>query len=147
MTFSEQHFLRDDTIPGSLLAPAGPAGFWGMSMGAAIGLALMADDDRLTAGVLGLIGLRDNRAGTAARITAPIEFALQWDDELVPRSSGLALFETFASADKTLHANPGRHGGLPRHEADSAVLFFRRHLGPGESSAVTSGRQTDRGEA
>lgn len=66
---------------------------------------------------------------TAARITIPVEFLLQWDDELVARESGLALFDAFASPEKTLHANPGRHMDVPRFEVESSVRFFARHLG------------------
>ncbi|ADI10624.1 hypothetical protein SBI_07504 [Streptomyces bingchenggensis BCW-1] len=54
---------------------------------------------------------------------------LQWDDEHIPRQSGLALFEAFASKEKTLHANAGRYEELPRLEVDSVVRFFARHLG------------------
>jgi hypothetical protein len=47
-----------------------------------------------------------------AQITIPIEFLLQWDDEHIARQSGLALFDAFASKEKTLHANTGRHKGV-----------------------------------
>jgi hypothetical protein len=49
--------------------------------------------------------------------------------ELVPRGWGLALFDAFASAEKTLHANPGRHAEVPRFEVESSLGFFGRHLG------------------
>ena len=68
-------------------------------------------------------------AEQAARITVPVEFLLQWDDEIVPRDEGLALFDAIGSAEKTLHANPGKHAETPRFEADSAERFFARHLG------------------
>jgi hypothetical protein len=58
----------------------------------------------------------------------PIEFVMQWYDEHIDQRSGLASFDAFASAEKTLHANAGRHEELPRFEADSAVRFFARHL-------------------
>jgi hypothetical protein len=48
---------------------------------------------------------------------------------MVPRAASLALFDVFASAEKTLHANPGKHGDLPVFELDSALRFFTRHLG------------------
>jgi len=32
------------------------------------------------------------------------------------------------SAEKTLHANPGKHGDLPVFEPDSTLRFFTRHL-------------------
>jgi hypothetical protein len=58
----------------------------------------------------------------------PVEFHLQWDDEIVPRADGLALFDAIASREKTLHANPGRHADVPRFEVDSTERFFARHL-------------------
>ena len=47
----------------------------------------------------------------------------------MPRAASLALFDVFASAEKTLHANPGKHGEIPVFELDSALRFFTRHLG------------------
>ena len=41
----------------------------------------------------------------------------------------MALFDAFASTEKTLHANLGRHGEVPAFELDSALRFFQRHLG------------------
>lgn len=41
----------------------------------------------------------------------------------------MALFDLFGSAEKTLHANPGKHGDLPVFELDSALRFFTPHLG------------------
>jgi hypothetical protein len=68
--------------------------------------------------------------------TVPVEFLLQWDDELVPRYPGLALFGAFASREKAPHANPGRHTGVPAFEVDSSERFFARHLRGGSASAV-----------
>ncbi|WP_406346037.1 alpha/beta hydrolase [Streptomyces sp. NBC_00648] len=106
----------------------GPVGYYGLTMGTAIGVPLTAVEPRITAAVFGLFW-PDPLAETAKQITIPIEFALQWDDELIPREDGLALFDAFASKEKTLHANAGTHMELPRFEADSAVRFFTRHLG------------------
>jgi fermentation-respiration switch protein FrsA (DUF1100 family) len=78
--------------------------------------------------VLGL-GAADVSAETAARITVPVEFLVQWDDERVPRIQSLALFDALVSAEKTLHANPGKHGDLPAFELDSTLRFLARHLG------------------
>ncbi|KUN78237.1 hypothetical protein AQJ66_31325 [Streptomyces bungoensis] len=106
----------------------GPVGYYGLSMGTAIGVPLVAADPRITAAVFGLFW-PDPLAETARRITVPVEFHLQWDDEHIPRESGLALFDAFASKEKTLHANTGGHKEVPRFEADSAARFFTRHLG------------------
>ena len=113
----------------------GPAGFWGVSMGSGIGVPFVAAEPRITAAVFGLAG-GDTLAEAAARVTVPVEFLLQWDDEVVPRDSGLALFGAFASREKTLHANPGRHAGVPAFEMDSSERFFNRHLLKGGSSAT-----------
>ncbi|MBM2614466.1 alpha/beta fold hydrolase [Actinoplanes sp. LDG1-06] len=110
-----------------LLAPDGPVGFWGVSLGGATGLALMAAEPRITAGAVGLATIDDERART---IVAPIEFTLQWDDEFIPREAGLATYDALGSEEKSLHVNPGGHTGLPRFEAASAIRFFQRHLHP-----------------
>jgi pimeloyl-ACP methyl ester carboxylesterase len=108
----------------------GPVGYWGVSMGSAIGVPLAAAEPRIAAVVFGLAGY-ETLAGAAAHVTIPVEFGMQWDDELVPRESALALFDAFASAEKTLHANPGRHVEVPRFEMESSEQFFRRHLRAG----------------
>ena len=85
--------------------------------------------------MLGLTG-SDWLTGIAARITIPVEFVLQWDDEGHPRDSVLKLFDALGSAEKTLHANPGAHREVPSFEIDSSVRFFARHLGsPGTASS------------
>jgi dienelactone hydrolase len=106
---------------------SGPVGYWGVSLGTALGLPLVAAEPRITAAVLGLMG-HETLAEEAARITAPVEFHLQWDDELIPRDSGLALFDAIGSAEKTLHANPGLHSQGPMFEVESSERFFSRHL-------------------
>ncbi|HEX3647752.1 MAG TPA: alpha/beta hydrolase [Pseudonocardiaceae bacterium] len=107
---------------------AGPVGYWGVSLGCGLGIPFVAAEPRVRAAVLGLSGALAS-AETAARITVPVEFLVQWDDERVPRDQCLALFDAFGSVEKTLHANPGKHGESPRFEVDSTVRFFARHLG------------------
>ncbi|MFF2851569.1 alpha/beta hydrolase [Streptomyces sp. NPDC058001] len=107
---------------------AGPVGFWGVSMGCALGVPFIASEPRVRAVVLGLSGVPTS-AEAAARITVPLEFLVQWDDERVPREASLGLFDAFASPEKTLHANPGKHAEVPAFELDSSLRFFARHLG------------------
>ena len=106
----------------------GPVGYWGVSLGCALGIPFVAAEPRVRAAVLGLQG-SPVLAGTAAQITVPVQFLVQWDDELMPRAQSLALFDAIGSAEKTLHANPGKHGDLPRFEMDDSRRFFTRHLG------------------
>jgi len=109
----------------------GPVGFWGVSMGSATGVPLAAAEPRITAAVFGLAG-HETLAAAASRVTIPLLFLLQWDDEQVPRESGLALFDAFASREKSLHANPGRHGDMPMFEVENSLRFLGRHLSPGD---------------
>ena len=129
-----QSLVAEQTVPEwrailDHLAP-GPVGYWGVSLGCGLGVPFVAAEPRVRAAVLGLGGATDpGCAQAAARITVPVEFLVQWHDERVPRAQSLALFDAFGSAEKALHANPGRHSDrLPEHELDSAVRFFTRHL-------------------
>jgi dienelactone hydrolase len=106
----------------------GPVGYWGVSLGCGLGVPFVAAEPRVRAAVLGLGGALAV-AEAAARITVPVEFLVQWDDERVPREQSLALFDALGSADKTLHASPGKHGDLPGSETDGSLRFFARHLG------------------
>ena len=110
------------------IGPAGPVGYWGVSLGTGIGVPLAAAEPRITAAVFGALG-HESLTEAAGQVTIPVEFLLQWDDELVERQSGLALFDAFASTEKTLHANSGTHLQIPRFEIDSSARFFARHLG------------------
>jgi dienelactone hydrolase len=106
----------------------GPVGYWGVSLGCGLGVPFVAAEPRVRAAVLGTGGALAS-ADSAARITVPVEFLVQWDDERVPRAQSLALFDALASAEKTMHANPGKHGEIPAFELDSTLRFFARHLG------------------
>jgi dienelactone hydrolase len=105
----------------------GPVGYCGLSMGCGLGIPLIAAEPRIRAAVLGLLGVH-GLTEDAARITVPVQFLVQWDDQMVPRDQSLALFDALASAEKTLHANPGRHGDVPPFEVDDSLRFFARHL-------------------
>lgn len=104
-----------------------PVAFVGMSLGGSIGVRLLSEDTRITCAVLGLVG-GPELLPHAARITAPVELHLQWDDELISREHGLALYDALASREKSLHVNPGRHAEVPTFERESAERFLVRHL-------------------
>jgi len=110
-------------------------GYWGLSMGTAIGLPFVASEPRVKAAVLGLAGLSGLRPGAtsfeqAARsLRIPVLFVFQWGDELMARQSGLDLFDAIGSSDKAMHIHPGGHVETPLHERDAYDAFFRRHLG------------------
>jgi alpha-beta hydrolase superfamily lysophospholipase len=106
-------------------APVGYGG--GITLGTAIGIPLTAADPRIAAAVFGGgFIVHPELLEAARRVTVPVQFLLPWDDEHVDRQSALALFDAFASPDKTLHANPGDHRSVRWSELDKE--FLARHL-------------------
>ena len=132
--------LLDDLQANRPELAEGPYGYWGVSMGTAIGLPFVADEPRITAAVLGLAGLSDDRPGSerfanAARsLTIPVLFVFQANDELMTLESGIELFKAFGSKEKTMHLNPGGHVQTPRFERKAAEDFFTRHLFTAEAA-------------
>ena len=109
-------------------APIGYGG--GITLGTAIGVPLTAVEPRIAAAVFGGgFFVFEALIEAARRITVPIQFLLPWDDEHVDRRTTLALFDAFASEEKTLHANPGGHHEVPWFETEISGHFFARHLG------------------
>jgi len=113
----------------------GRVGYWGVSMGTALGVPFVSQEPRIGCAVFGLAGLRPGApemAEAAAKITIPVEFVFQWDDAVAPREHGIALFDAFGSKEKTMHVNPGGHMEIPPFEGASWERFFTRHLGTAE---------------
>jgi pimeloyl-ACP methyl ester carboxylesterase len=111
------------------IGTGGPVGYSGAMLSTAIGVRLMAVDPRITAGVFRCFFSSESLLEAAGRVTAPIQLLLQWHDTDIDRQDGLALFDAFASKEKTMHANAGAHHEVPEFEADSTARFFARHLG------------------
>ena len=112
----------------------GPVGYWGLSMGTILGLPLVAAEPRIKAAVLGLMGItgptKARHADDAVKVTVPVLFLVQWDDELFARDTSFALFDALGSPDKRLHAGPGAHSALSREEFEDTERFLAHHLGP-----------------
>lgn len=105
-------------------------GYWGLSMGSAMGIPFLAADPRVRCAVLGLMHPRSERVrADAARISCPVLFIVNWDDSRVPRAEAFELFDAIGAADKRLHAQPGEHGDVPEEEFTAAEDFFTRYLG------------------
>ena len=112
-------------------APIGYGG--GITLGTAIGIPLTAIEPRITAAIFGGgFVVHEALIEAAKRITVPVQFLLPWDDEHVDRQSSLALFDAFASHEKTLHANPGDHRTIRWVGVDDG--FLARHLGRVDTS-------------
>jgi hypothetical protein len=104
-----------------------PVGYSGMTLASAIGIPLAVADPRIRAAIFGGVFVYETLVEAARRVTIPIEFLLPWDDDEIDRESGLALFDAFASEEKTLHAFPGSHFRVPTERIDTR--FFARLLG------------------
>jgi alpha-beta hydrolase superfamily lysophospholipase len=110
--------------------------YWGISMGAALGMSLLAGDPRVRAAVVGHMHAdwpkppgRRIRADAAA-LTAPVLFLANWDDQSAPRESAFELFDLIGSPDKRLLVHPGGHAQVPTEALDASEAFIDRHLSP-----------------
>jgi dienelactone hydrolase len=121
----------DAVLALDIVGASSPVGYWGVSMGTAIGVPFVASEPRFRCAVFGLAGLRPGAsefADAAKRIVIPVQFVFQWDDAVAAREHGIALFEAFGSKDKAMHIHPGGHLEIPTYERHAWMEFFRRHL-------------------
>ncbi|MEV0354712.1 alpha/beta hydrolase [Nocardia sp. NPDC050697] len=108
-----------------------PIGYGGMTLGVVTGLLLAAADPRIAALSLGAVFVTEPLLELAGRISVPVQYRIPWDDGDFDRASGIALFDAFGSAAKTLHAHAGRYHQVPACERASSTAFLAEHLGRG----------------
>ena len=113
----------------------------GFSMGTRFGLPFVAAaGGRLRCAVLGKNALEPSDKSRMAnspghrfkmyapKMTIPVLFHMQWDDELFSRESQCGLFDLIGSEDKRLIAYPGPHGRSTPEAVDSWCRFLEGHL-------------------
>jgi pimeloyl-ACP methyl ester carboxylesterase len=110
-----------------------PIGYTGMTLASAVGIPLAVAEPRIRAAIFGGVFVYDELVEAARRVTIPIEFLLPLDDPEISRESGLALFDEFGSAEKTLLAFPGSHFQVPAERLDTG--FFGRQFTGADSFA------------
>ncbi|OBF33652.1 hypothetical protein A5724_19030 [Mycobacterium sp. ACS1612] len=106
-----------------------PVGYGGVALGVATGLKLTTVDRRIGAVSFGAAVVTPALIELARSITVPVEYWMPWDDENSSRESDLALFDAFASQQKTLRAHSGGRYQAPEYERDCTARFFAHHLG------------------
>jgi len=91
----------------------GAIGWYGVSMGTAYGLPLLAAEPRIRAAVLGMWGLSYPNSGRlgleAPQVQCPLLFQQKWDDEIFSRESQIELFDKLGARDKRLKIYMGGH--------------------------------------
>src|SRR5258705_8387765 len=98
----------------------GPVGYWGLSMGSIYGIPLVAAEQLVQVAVLGLLGLvgptKERFSADAAKISCPVLYLLQLDDQLFARDKVIEMYDLIWSVDKRLHSHPGEHSAVPPEE-------------------------------
>ncbi len=108
-------------------------GWYGISMGTAYGMPLVAAEPRIRAGVLGMWGT--SRAGSerlvsdGALIHCPVLFQLKENDELFSVAGQVELFDSIASSRKHFKIYPGTHVNPSEEQLDDIVEFLLDELG------------------
>ena len=127
--------LALETVSGLEEVGSGPVGYWGLSMGTIYGVPFIAAEPRISAAVIGLMGLVSEPAHyapvireAARAVTCPVMFIWQLEDELFTREECLGLFDALGSTNKRLHANPGLHPAVPPEELAFSADFLARQL-------------------
>ena len=113
---------------------AGQLAYFGLSMGSLFGIPFVASRNDVIVATLGLVGVASNfphdeeLLDAVSKISCPLLFLMQLEDELFVREGYLKVFDAFASIDKRLHANPGLHPEIPAEEIDFAFDFLTGHI-------------------
>jgi hypothetical protein len=122
----------DAVLQSELTKPEATVGYWGLSMGTILGLPFVAQEPRIAACVLGLMGAtgptQDRIKRDARSIRIPTMFLMQWHDQFFSRDDAMELFDELGPDVKTLVANPGVHGGVPPRAFDASARFLFEHL-------------------
>jgi dienelactone hydrolase len=107
-------------------------GWYGISMGTAYGLPLVAAEPRIKAAVLGMWGTcrpgSERLASDGRKITCPVLFQQKSEDEFFTPEGEADVYEHLASRDKELRIYPGKHVDPAGNQIDDAERFLAERL-------------------
>lgn len=107
-------------------------GWYGVSMGTAYGLPLLAADRRIKVALLGMWGASfinsERLAHDAAAVRCPVLFQQKWNDQLFSREGQLELFDRLGSEQKWLKIYPGPHVPVAGEQLTDIEDFLARKL-------------------
>lgn len=113
-------------------------GWSGMSMGSLIGVPYVATEPRIKVAALGLCGVAGSTpsrgsiggllVNRAPRVSCPVIFMMQWNDERFTRDGSLALFDLLGTRDKRMLTFLGAHAEMPEEGRRAARAFVAERL-------------------
>ena len=106
-----------------------PVGYWGTSLATQTGIPWLAQDPRPRAAVLGQFrgdGLLMQRL--APKVTVPVFFIQQLDDQLHTVEVSQRLFDLIGSDQKLLRSSPGEHAAVPTSVLQASVTWLSAQL-------------------
>jgi dienelactone hydrolase len=123
---SIDHLLKQPNIDPNRIA------WYGISMGTAYGMPLVAADTRIKASALGMWGTcrtpNERLIQDAKKIFTPVLFQTKQDDEIFTKEGQQHLYDLIASAQKEFRSYPGGHTDPKTNQLDDIVEFLISQL-------------------
>ncbi|MDB5872081.1 MAG: alpha/beta hydrolase [Ramlibacter sp.] len=111
---------------------ASAIGWYGVSMGTAYGLPLIAAEPRLRVALLGMWGTdypnSERLARDAPAVRCPVLFQMKWDDQFFAREGQLDLFDRLGSTEKWCKVYMGGHTPVEGVQLDDVEDFLAARL-------------------
>ncbi len=118
-----------DSLAALPVIDAGRMAWYGLSMGTAYGLAVVARCKRIQTAVLGKWSANHANSGhllvEGPNVSARTLFIQHWDDDIFDRAGTLSVFESLGATEKFLMICPGPHFGRGTTELETSLRHLR----------------------